>query len=47
MAEREVKAKEHKFGLIENKKQELRKFSDTMSNNLRLLSTKVPYVSES
>lgn len=33
--EREVAAKEHKFGLINGKKEELRRFHDSASNEVR------------
>lgn len=42
MAEREIAAKEHKFGLIDGKKEELRRFHDQMSSSVRLMSTKLP-----
>ena len=45
--EREVAAKEHKFGLINGKKEELRRFHDSVSQEVRLMSTKVPFAIES
>lgn len=47
MAEREISAKEHKFGLIDGKKEELRRFHDTMSTSVRLMSTRLPCAMES
>lgn len=41
--EREVSAKEHKFGLISGKREELRRFHDSVVDEVRLMSTKVPY----
>ena len=45
--EREVAAKEHQFGLINNKKEQLKQFQDQASDQVRLMSTKVPFQQES